>query len=101
MPKAVLLVALAWALAGAAAARAQDSVPQRGTTYTTDGDVSRFRQAPDKKSSEIYILRGTEAKESQKDSGIVLQMPDASPKAETEPKTKKGFRGRGRVPVSE
>jgi hypothetical protein len=100
MPKSVLL-AIAFAFAAAAAtSRAEDGGAKRGTTYTRDSDVSLYKPKARAGQTEVYILRGTEAKESQKDSGVAMESKPA-PSAQTEPKTKKGFRGRGKVNVSE
>ncbi len=91
MPKPALFAAAIAIAAGVA--RAEDG-PRRGTTYTTDGDVSQYRPSTKSRSTEIFILRGTEAKESQKDPGIVLE---ATPDEKKEPKAKRGFRKRGTV----
>ncbi|HEY7608714.1 MAG TPA: hypothetical protein VIF14_05730 [Alphaproteobacteria bacterium] len=87
-------VLIAVALAGGAGhgALAEEGLPKRGTTYTTDGEVTRYRQRENRSTTQIYILRGTEAKQSEKDAGIVLVAPD--PPAKEKPKTRKVRRGK-------
>jgi len=99
MPKLALPAVVALALA-AAAAQAQDGVPERGTTFTLDSDVTQYRPSRRTDQMEIYILRGT-AKESRRDPAVVVQNQPETAKTEpqTEPQTKKGFRGRGRINV--
>lgn len=41
-------------------AKSDDSMPKRGTTYTTEHDVSRIGLHSRSKRIEIHILRGTE-----------------------------------------
>lgn len=98
MPKPFRIVIAALALLGAGhPALAEEGLAKRGTTYTTDGDVSQYRQQPNRSRSEIFILRGSEAKASQKDPGVVVDTP---PEAKKEPpKMKRGFRKRGMVPA--
>jgi len=48
---------------------------ERGKTYTADSDVSRMRKREDTNTTEIYVLRGSEAKESQKDAGVTVKLP--------------------------
>ena len=98
MPKPFPIVIASLALLGAGLpASAEEGLPKRGTTYTTDGDVSQYRQQPNRSRTQIFILRGSEAKASQKDPGVVI---DAPPEATKEPpKMKRGFRKRGSVPA--
>jgi hypothetical protein len=82
MPKEILFMLLATLLA-AGSARAEDG-PRRGTTFTTDKDVSRYQHRPDASTWQIYVLRGTEAKESQKDPGVTVEAkPEEKPKTRT------------------
>lgn len=48
---------------------------ERGKTYTADSDVSRMSRKENTNTVEIYVLRGTEAKESQKDAGVTVKLP--------------------------
>jgi pilus assembly protein CpaB len=49
--------------------------PERGKTYTADSDVSRISRREQANTTEIYVLRGTEAKASEKDSGVTVKLP--------------------------
>jgi hypothetical protein len=95
-PSHLLIVASVLAVLATAStpARAQDDGARRGTTFTRDSDVSRYH--PEGRSStEIFILRGTEAKESEKDPGITVETKPADPPPA--PKARRGFRGRGTI----
>lgn len=48
---------------------------ERGKTFTADSDVSRMSKKENSNSTEIFVLRGTEAKESQKDPGVTVKLP--------------------------
>jgi hypothetical protein len=97
MPRSSHLLAasvLAALAAASTSARAQDDTARRGTTFTRDSDVSRYH-SEGRPSTEIFILRGTEAKESEKDPGIVVESKPADPPPA--PKARRGFRGRGTI----
>jgi len=47
----------------------------RGKTYTADSDVSRMSRKENTNTVEIFVLRGSEAKESQKDAGVTVKLP--------------------------
>ena len=51
---------------------------ERGKTFTADSDVSRMSKKENTNTTEIYVLRGTEAKESQKDAGVTVKLPPGS-----------------------
>lgn len=49
---------------------------ERGKTYTADSDVSRMsRRETNGATMEIYVLRGTQAKDSEKDAGVTVKLP--------------------------
>lgn len=59
-------------------ADAKNALPddaERGKTFTADHDVSRMSKKENTNSTEIFVLRGTEAKESQKDPGVTVKLP--------------------------
>lgn len=75
MPRPFPIVFAALALLGAGhPALAEEGLAKRGTTYTTDGDVSQYRQQPNRSRSQIFILRGSEAKASQKDPCVLVRL---------------------------
>ena len=93
MRKGVLLLALIGFAAGEAPlASAQDGVPQRGTAYTRDSDLSRFSPKPGASTTEIYILRGTEPKDQ---SSVTVAPPEPAAKQDEPPKIR-NHRRRGR-----
>lgn len=94
-PRIVFAVSVFAALAAVSAALAQDDRARRGSTFTRDSDVTRYR-GEGRQTTEIYILRGSEAKESQKDPGIVVEAKPADPPPAA-PKSRRGFRGRGTI----
>jgi len=50
--------------------------PARGKTFTADSDVSRMsRRENNGTSVEIFVLRGSQAKESEKDAGVTVKLP--------------------------
>jgi pilus assembly protein CpaB len=49
--------------------------PERGKTFTADHDVSRMARRENTNTTEIYVLRGNEAKASEKDAGVTLRLP--------------------------
>jgi pilus assembly protein CpaB len=59
----------------ATAATASADRAERGKTFTADSDVSRIAKRNEANTIEIFVLRGTEAKESQKDSGVTVKVP--------------------------
>lgn len=59
----------------AASTNAMPDEAERGKTYTADSDVSRMARKENTNSVEIFVLRGTEAKESQKDAGVTVRLP--------------------------
>jgi pilus assembly protein CpaB len=52
--------------------------PERGKTFTADSDVSRMSKKENTNTTEVFVLRGTEAKESQKDPGVTVKLPPGS-----------------------
>lgn len=63
---------------GPACADSRGALPEeaaRGKTYTADHDVSRMSKRENTNTTEVYVLRGTEAKESQKDAGVTVKLP--------------------------
>ena len=49
---------------------------ERGETFTADRDVSRAQRREGSTSSvEVYILRGTQAKETERASGVTVKFP--------------------------
>jgi pilus assembly protein CpaB len=49
---------------------------ERGKTYTADSDVSRIsRRENNGTSVEIFVLRGTQAKDSEKEAGVTVKLP--------------------------
>lgn len=90
MRKGVLLFALIGFAAGEAPlASAGDDRPVRGTTYTTDSDLSRYRPKPGAGTTVIHVLRGTEPK----DPSNVTVTPEPAAKEEP-PAPRKIRRGR-------
>ena len=59
----------------AASTRAMPDDAERGKTYTADSDVSRMSRKENTNTVEIFVLRGSEAKESQKDAGVTVKLP--------------------------
>lgn len=50
--------------------------PARGKTFTADTDVSRMsRRENNGQSVEIFVLRGSQAKESEKEAGVTVKLP--------------------------
>lgn len=48
---------------------------ERGKTFTADSDVSRMSKKENTNTTEVYVLRGTEAKQSEKDAGVTVKLP--------------------------
>ncbi|MCW5770811.1 MAG: Flp pilus assembly protein CpaB [Rhodospirillaceae bacterium] len=58
------------------ARKALPEEPKRGKTYTADSDVSRVAKRETTNTREIFVIRGTEAKD--KDQGVTVRLPPGS-----------------------